>query len=65
MGVMSFFGLLELFPALFETDMLATETYFLFTAWSILGFIFFRNVLSRDYGKNFGRSIIVWVALLG
>ena len=65
MEVMAFFGLLEMFPAIFDNDTLATETYFLFTIWSILGFLFFRNVLTRDYGKNFGRSVIVWVSLLG
>jgi diguanylate cyclase (GGDEF)-like protein len=62
--VMVVFALLMIFPNLFTNDALQKETYFLITAWSILGFLFLRNILNRDYERNFGRSVIVWVAFL-
>lgn len=62
--VMVIFGLNLLLPSLFLTGSLATESYFLFTAWGILGFMFFRSILSRDKHRRFGRSVIVWIGLL-
>ena len=64
LAIMIGFGLYLLVPNLFTTGSMETETYFLFVAWSVLGFIFFRVVLRRDKEKRFGKSIIVWVALL-
>ena len=43
---------------------MSKETYFLFVVWSVLGFLFFRYILRRDQGKRFGKSLIVWLALL-
>ena len=43
---------------------MATESYFLFVVWAVLGFICFRIILGRDKSSRFGRSIIVWIALL-
>ena len=64
LAVMVLFALLMIFPNLFTHDTLQKETYFLITAWSIVGFLFLRNILNRDYERNFGRSVIVWVAFL-
>ena len=59
-----FFGLYTLLPNLFTTGAMATESYFLFVIWGVLGFIYFRIILGKDQSKHFGRSIVVWIALL-
>ena len=53
-----------LLPVLFQSDRLANESYFLFAAWGILGLMFFRFLLVRDREHRFGRSVVVWIALL-
>ena len=58
------FGLYMLLPNLFTAGSMATESYFLFVVWAVLGFICFRIILGRDKSSRFGRSIIVWIALL-
>jgi len=63
--IMVAFALILLLPALFGSGDLAPETYFLFTIWAILGFIFFRTILKRDRTRRFGRTVVVWIALLG
>ena len=40
------------------------ESYLILAAWSVLGFVFFRFVFSRDTDRRFGKTIIVWVGLL-
>ncbi|MBQ6622542.1 MAG: APC family permease [Mogibacterium sp.] len=62
--VMICFGLYLLLPNLFLEGSMAAESYFLFVIWSVLGFAMFRTVLKRDNRQRFGKSIIVWVALL-
>ena len=64
MAVMILFAILQLFPELYNFDTLETETYFLITIWSVCGFLFLRNVLHRDYARNFGRSVVAWIALM-
>lgn len=49
---------------LFGTGDLEKETYFLFIAFSFVGFIYFRVVLTKDKDKKFGRSVIVWFSLI-
>ena len=63
-AIMVAFGAYILAPNLVSTGSMARETYFLFIAWSVLGFLFFRFILHRDKERRFGASIIVWVALL-
>lgn len=65
LAIMVSFALMLLLPALFGSGDLAPETYFLFTVWAILGFAFFRTILKRDSARRFGRTVIVWIALLG
>ena len=62
--IMIGFGLYLLVPSLFSTGSMETESYILFTVWAVLGFLFFRNILARDRERRFGKSIIVWIALL-
>ena len=58
------FGMYILIPNLFGFGMMETESFFLFVVWAVLGFIYFRFILRHDTHKRFGRSIIVWIALL-
>ena len=53
-----------LVPGLFADNTIETETYFLMTVWSMLGLFFFNRVISKDHARNFGKAIIVWIALL-
>ena len=53
-----------LLPNLFSAGSMSNESYILFTVWSIIGFIFFGRILKRDQNRHFGKSIIVWIALL-
>ncbi|MBP3877210.1 MAG: amino acid permease [Lachnospiraceae bacterium] len=62
--IMLAFGVYLLVPNLISVSSMARETYFLFIVWSVLGFLFFRSILHRDESRRFGKSIIVWVALL-
>lgn len=62
--VMVCFGLYLLIPSFVTVSSLGKETFFLFIVWSVLGFLYFRYILSRDKKKQFGNSVIVWVALL-
>ena len=64
LGIMIVFGAYILLPNLISTGSMAKETFFLFIVWSVLGFIFFRYILSKDNEKRFGKTIIVWTALL-
>jgi len=64
LGIMIAFGAYILVPNLVGHGSMAKETYFLFIIWSVLGFLFFRDILRRDREKRFGGSVIVWVALL-
>ena len=62
--IMAAVGAYLLLPNLFSAGSMEKESYFIFAVWGILGFIFFRNILSRDHAKRFGKSVIVWIALL-
>ena len=62
--VMIIFGIYLLIPELFALGSIERETYFLFNVWALLGFIFFRYILKKDTENRFGRSIVVWIALL-
>ncbi|MBR0474214.1 MAG: amino acid permease [Erysipelotrichaceae bacterium] len=62
--IMVCFGIYVLLPNLFSSGDMETESYFLFVVWAVLGFIMFRIVLKKDQHKRFGKSIIVWIALL-
>ena len=55
---------LLLFPGVFSDHTLETETYVLMTVWSLLGTFVFHWVIRKDHARNFGKAIIVWIALL-
>jgi len=58
------FAVFLLFPSAFSDYTIATETYVLLAAWSVLGLIYFHRVISKDHARKFGKAIIVWLALL-
>ena len=62
--IMIGFGLYILIPNFISQGNMAKETFLLFIIWSVLGFLFFRNILRRDREHRFGSSVVVWVALL-
>ena len=62
--IMLGFGAYLLIPNLFTTGSMEPESYFLFVVWAVLGFFVFRRILRYDEKKRFGRTIIVWIALL-
>ncbi len=43
---------------------MSTESYLILAGWSILGFVYFRWVFSRDTKKHFGKSTVVWIGLV-
>ena len=64
LAVMVIFALMLLLPNIFATGSMAKESYILFTVWAIIGIAFFRWILSRDKARHFGKSVVVWIALL-
>ena len=63
-AVMILFGFYLLFPNIFADYTLETETYILLIVWSIIGFFYFRRVISKDHARRYGKAIIVWISLL-
>jgi signal transduction histidine kinase/ActR/RegA family two-component response regulator len=64
LAVMVYFALYLLLFNMISTNSLEAESYFLFTVWTVLGFVFFLSVLRKDSVRKFGKSTIVWIALL-
>ena len=62
--IMIAFGAYLLIPNLFGEGGMEPASYFLFVIWSVLGFVFFRRLLLKDKEKRYGRTIVVWIALL-
>ena len=58
------FFIFPLIPYLWSVSALATESYLIFATWSVLGLVFFRIVFKQDTTGRFGRSTIVWMAML-
>ena len=62
--ILFIFIALLLFPGVFSDNTIETETYALMIVWSLLGLFFFNSVIRKDHARNFGKAIIVWIALL-
>ena len=58
------FGAYLLIPNFFQESSMATETYFLFVIWSVLGLLFFHFVLREDRQNRFGNAMAVWIVFL-
>ncbi|MBO4400916.1 MAG: amino acid permease [Selenomonadaceae bacterium] len=64
-GVVSvMFFLYFMIPNFWVVSAMNTESYLILICWSILGFVFFRYIFSRDEARRFGKSTIVWIVLL-
>ena len=55
---------LFIFPNYASGTMMATESYLILVLWCILGFVLFRDIFRHDERRRFGKSTVVWVALL-
>ena len=53
-----------LVPNFWVVDVLATESYLILAAWSIIGVIVFRFFFNRDTTGRLGTSTVAWIALL-
>jgi len=51
-------------PNYFSGTMMSTESYLILVMWCILGFLYYLYVLKRDTFQRYGRSLVVWVALI-
>ncbi len=58
------FFLYFMIPNFWIVSAMSTESYLILICWSILGFVFFRYIFSRDEQRRFGKSTIVWIAML-
>ncbi|MBR1397339.1 MAG: amino acid permease, partial [Selenomonadaceae bacterium] len=58
------FFLYFMVPVFWTISAMSTESYLILIAWSMLGFTFFRFIFKRDTNRNFGKSTVVWMALL-
>ncbi|MBQ9205729.1 MAG: amino acid permease [Treponema sp.] len=59
-----FFSLFLLVPNFWSVNVLAPESYLILAVWSIIGFVYFRSVFAHDKERRFGKSTVVWIALL-
>lgn len=62
--ILAAFAVFLLFPSAFSDYTIATETYVLMAAWSMLGLLYFHRVIRKDHDRKVGKAIIVWLALL-
>jgi len=53
-----------LVPNFWVVDVLATESYFILSVWSIIGVVVFRSMFSRDRHGRLGTTTVAWLVLL-
>ena len=64
MAVSIAFLIYFLVPNFWFVDALATESYFILAAWSIIGIVVFRILFNRDRHGRLGTTTIAWIVLL-
>ena len=64
MAVSAVFLVYFLVPNFWVIDALATESYFILSAWSIAGIVVFRGVFNRDRTGRLGTSTVAWLVLM-
>ena len=62
--ISTFFFFFPLTPTLWNMNTIATESFMILMAWSIVGFIVYRAVFMHDQENRFGKSAIMWVTML-
>ena len=60
-----FFVIAFLIPNLISVKTLATESYLIFAAWGMLGFLMVYYILRKDRDRRIGRSNIAFIIMLG
>ncbi|MBQ7586101.1 MAG: amino acid permease [Desulfovibrionaceae bacterium] len=58
------FCLFTSMPNIWSISSLSSESYFIFSLWGILGFVFYLYVFKRDKEEKYGRSTFVWLTML-
>ena len=51
-------------PNLWSIGDLPMESYLIFAIWGVLGFLVFLYIFKHDSAEKYGRSTVVWIALL-
>ena len=64
LAISAAFMIYFLIPNFWVIDALATESYFILSAWSIVGIVMFRSVFNRDKTGRLGTSTVAWLVLL-
>ena len=62
--ISALFFLYFMIPGISALNTMSTESYLILIGWSMLGFVFFRYIFSRDQAYRFGKSTVVWIVLL-
>ena len=60
----AFTFILLLIPNILTEDVLASESYFMLSIWSLVGITFYWYIFKRDINSNFGYSSIMWITML-
>ena len=60
----AFTFVLLLIPNILTEDVLASESYFMLSIWSLGGITFYWYIFKRDKNSNFGYSSIMWITML-
>ena len=63
-AVATAFMIYFLVPNFWVVDALAPESYFILSAWSVIGIIVFRGAFNRDRHGRLGTTTVAWVVLL-
>ncbi len=53
-----------LIPNIISENKLATESYFILAIWSVVGYVYYWFVLTRDEKHIYGRSTVTWMLQL-
>ena len=64
LAVSTAFLIYFLVPNFWVVDALATESYFILSAWCILGVIVFRRIFKHDESGRLGATTVAWLVLL-
>ena len=62
--LMIIFGVFLVVPTPVSENTITTEAHFLFIVWAFIGFIVFHLIIKYDKSGRFGKSVIVWIALI-
>ena len=60
----AFTFILLLIPNILTEDVLASESYFMLSIWSLVGITLYWYIFKRDKNSKFGYSSIMWITML-